>query len=173
MPTVAPISKSAEPAADRPRGPIVWLAAGGGVGFIPWAPGTFGTLLGLPLAWASALLPTWWRVGASLAVIALGVPICSVAARRLGRKDPSPVVWDEIAAMPVVFALTSFDHPLGPLAVVLGLGFVFFRLFDITKPPPARWLERLPGGWGIMADDLAAAVYAGACLHGSTWLLGL
>lgn len=173
MPTLAPISKSAEPAADRSRSFVVWLAAGGGVGFIPWAPGTFGTLLGLPLAWGIALLPTPWRVAATLTVIALGVPICSAAARRLGRKDPGQVVWDEIAAMPLVFGLTSFDRPLGPMAAVLAIGFALFRLFDITKPPPARWLERLPGGWGIMADDLAAAVYAGLCLHGVMWLFGL
>ena len=106
-------------------------------------------------------------------MLALGVPICSIAARRLGSKDPGAVVWDEIAAMPVVFCLTSFDRPAGSLAAVLALGFGFFRLFDIAKPPPCRWLEHLPGGWGIMADDLGAAIYAGLCLHGSLWLLGL
>jgi phosphatidylglycerophosphatase A len=151
----------------------VWLATGGGIGFIRWAPGTFGTLLGLPLAWALALLPLWGRVPAILGVIALGIPICGAAARRLGRKDPGAVVWDEIAAVPVTFVLTSFDRSPGSLAAVMGLGFVLFRVFDILKPPPAPRLERLPGGWGIMADDLAAAVYAGLCLHGLMWLVGI
>src|SRR5947209_534073 len=169
MPTTAPISKSAQAGPGRPRGPAVWLATGGGVGFVPWAPGTFGTLVGLPLAWAIALLPSWGRAPAILGMLALGVPICSIAARRLGSKDPGAVVWDEIAAMPVVFCLTSFDRPAGSLAAVLALGFGFFRLFDIAKPPPCRWLEHLPGGWGIMADDLGAAIYAGLCLHGSLW----
>jgi phosphatidylglycerophosphatase A len=112
-------------------------------------------------------------VSAIVGLIALGIPMCSAAARRLGHKDPGAVVWDEIAAVPVTFALTSFDRSPGSLAAVLALGFVLFRVFDILKPPPASWLERLPGGWGIMADDLAAAVYAGLCLHGLVWLLGL
>src|SRR2546426_12530440 len=98
MPMAAPTSKPVACREGRPRGVAVWLATGGGVGYIPWAPGTFGTLVGLPLAWAIALLPVWGRVPAILGMIALGVPICSVAARRLGSKDPGAVVWDEIAA---------------------------------------------------------------------------
>ncbi len=173
MPTTASTPARREDGGRPPRRLAVWLATGGGVGFVRWAPGTFGTLLGLPLAWAISLLPLWGRVPAIVGLIAVGVPICSVAARRLGSKDPGAVVWDEIAAVPLTFAATSFDRSPGSLAAVLALGFVLFRVFDILKPPPAGWLERLPGGWGIMADDLAAAIYAGACLHGLMWLLGL
>jgi phosphatidylglycerophosphatase A len=173
MPTTASTPSRPEERAPRRLGLAVWLATGGGIGFIPWAPGTFGTLLGLPLAWAIWLLPLWGRAPAILGLVAIGVPICSAAARRLGRKDPGAVVWDEIAAVPVTFAALSFDRSPGSLAAVLALGFVLFRVFDILKPPPARWLERLPHGWGIMADDLAAAVYAGACLHLLAWLAGL
>src|SRR5437773_8410813 len=99
MQTAAPTSKPAEHRQGRSRGLAIWLATGGRVGFIPWAPGTFGTLVGLPLAWAVALLPIWGRTLAILAMIALGVPVCSIAARRLGSKDPGAVVWDEITAM--------------------------------------------------------------------------
>src|SRR5436309_5797414 len=127
MPTAASTSKPALCRDGRSRGPAIWLATGGGVGFIPWAPGTFGSLLGLPLAWAISLLLIWARVPAILGMIAVGVPVCSIAARRLGSKDPGAVVWDEIAAMPVVFCLTSFDRSAGSLAAVLALGFAFFR----------------------------------------------
>ena len=173
MPTTALPPAPNKERSPSSRGIAVWLATGGGIGFVPFAPGTFGTLLGLPLAWAIGLLPWWGRVPAILALIAVGIPICAAAARRLGGEDPGAVVWDEITAMPVTFGMTSFDRSPGSLAAVLALGFVLFRVFDILKPPPAGWLERLPGGWGIMADDLAAAVYAGLCLYAAVWLSGL
>jgi phosphatidylglycerophosphatase A len=97
-----------------------------------------------------------------------GVPICTAAARRMGgRKDPGSIVLDEIASMPIVFFFV-------PAAVVgkwpiLAVGFVLHRIFDISKPPPARQLERLPTGLGIMADDWAAAAYACLVLHFLHW----
>jgi phosphatidylglycerophosphatase A len=118
-----------------------------------------------------SLLPWWGHLLAALVVIAVGVPICAAAARALSGKDPGAVVWDEIAAIPVTFGLTDLARSPGSLVVVMASGFLLFRLFDILKPPPAGWLERLPGGWGIMADDLMAGVYAALCLYGLTWLL--
>jgi phosphatidylglycerophosphatase A len=99
------------------------------------------------------------------AICAASIPVCTVAARRLGKKDPGSIVLDEIASMPIAFYLIPITD--WKIAVV---GFVLHRLFDVTKPPPARQLERLPAGLGIMADDCAAAVYANLVLRALVWL---
>jgi phosphatidylglycerophosphatase A len=140
---------------------LVILATGCGIGLIPWPPGTFGSLLGLPLVWGIQHLPVWGQLVAPVLCFLIGVPICGIAARRMGLKDPGAIVFDEIAAFSVVFLLV----PVNVYTAVIG--FALFRLFDITKPWPAKRLEMLPGGWGIMADDFAAAVYAGGLL----WLI--
>jgi len=137
---------------------ILVLATGFGLGYIPFAPGTFGSLAGLPLAWGLHFLPVWGQVVAAVLCFAIGVPICDRGARLLGSKDPGAVVFDEIAAFAVLFLGTGFN------LVSAAVGFVLFRLLDVTKPWPARRLEQLPGGLGIMADDCAAAVYAAAAL---------
>ena len=147
----------------------VWLATGMGVGFIPIAPGTFGTLCGLPLAWATGWLgqQTWVALEVLLIVVVclVGIPICSRATRALGgEKDPGAIVLDEIASLPITFFLVEMNS----VAVILA-GFALHRLFDITKPPPARQLERLPDGLGVMADDWAAGVYSCLALHGLLW----
>lgn len=145
----------------------VWLATGLGVGLVMPAPGTFGALWGLPLAYAYHLLPgPVWPWIAAAAVLAIGVPVCTKAADDLGMKDPGPVVWDEFATVPLVFLFVPFAGPGSSLWIPI-LGFALHRLFDITKPWPCNWLERLPGGWGVMLDDVAAAFYAA----GSLWLL--
>lgn len=127
---------------------------------IPQAPGTFGSLLGPPLVWcAQQLVPSvWGHFAIGVLLILLGVPICNAGARRLGTKDPGAVVYDEIAAFFVVFALVDVSWKSA------GFGFLLFRLFDITKPWPIRRLEKLPAGWGVMADDLQAGLYAGIFL---------
>ncbi len=147
---------------------ILALATGLGVGLIPWAPGTFGSLWGLVLVermQALSLGPVGWGL-VSVVIGLAGVGICGAAARGFNRKDPGAVVFDEIAAFPVVFAIV-------PLTLTSGvLGFLLFRLFDILKPWPCRKLEQLPGGWGVMADDLMAGVYAGAVLWACmAWLV--
>ncbi|MCA9262910.1 MAG: phosphatidylglycerophosphatase A [Planctomycetales bacterium] len=144
--------------------PILFVATGACIGFIPWAPGTWGTLWGLPLTWSLWFLPGWpLRIAVAFALFLVGIPLCDRAAKRLGLKDPGPVVWDEIVAMPVTFMFVDPAELGRP--IVLVLGFALFRLFDITKPPPARQLEKLPGGLGIMADDFSAGVYACLVLH--------
>lgn len=146
----------------------VFLATGGGVGFIPFAPGTFGALWGLLLAWGVGLSGSIAaQVVAIVAFGVAGVPICEAAAQRLGKKDPGAVVWDEIASMPITFFLVP---PAGMQNLaVLALGFALNRLFDIVKPPPVRQFERLRGGLGIMADDWAAGVYSCVVLHLLLW----
>ncbi len=162
--------------AGGPGGMQMLLATGFGLGFSPIAPGTAGALAGLPLAWGIAHLP-WLglQVATILAVSAFGIPLCTDAVRRLGRKDPGCVVWDEIASLPITFFLVPLELWSQP-AVVL-LGFVLNRVFDILKPPPARQLEQLREGLGVMADDWAAGVYSCLVLHaclfwGPSWLSG-
>lgn len=149
------------------RGPAVWLATGLGLGLSPFAPGTVGSLWGLPLSWALATwCPVWVQLTVTAVLIALGVPLCTRAAQQLGgKKDPGAIVWDEIASFPLVFVGHGSLSP-----ATLALGFLLHRLFDVTKPPPARQLERLPTGLGIMADDVAAALYANAALWAIGWL---
>jgi phosphatidylglycerophosphatase A len=144
------------------------LATGLGLGLATPAPGTVASAIwGLPLAWLVGQLPgTGWQILAIVCAVAVGIPLTTRANRALGvEKDHQAIVWDEIASLPLVFLVVPMS------AWKIGAaGFVLHRLFDITKPPPARQLERLPAGWGIMADDLMAAVYASIALWALTWL---
>jgi phosphatidylglycerophosphatase A len=117
--------------------------------------------MGLPLSWAIGLLPNLaWRILATIALNLVGVPLATAAGRALGgEKDNQAIIWDEIASMPIVFLLAPLSHWWIGL-----IGFGLHRAFDITKPPPAGQLERLPDGLGVMADDWAAAIYAGIVL---------
>jgi phosphatidylglycerophosphatase A len=145
--------------------PAVVLATGFWLGRIPVAPGTFGTLLGLPLAWGVSFIDSpWIQVVAIAAMFFASVPICTIAAERLGgKKDPGAIVLDEIVSLPATFFLVPRELLVQPLVLLIGFG--LHRLFDITKPPPARQLERLPNGLGIMADDIAAGIYSCIALH--------
>jgi phosphatidylglycerophosphatase A len=151
-------------------GLVTWLATGFGVG--PWcpAPGTAGAAMGVILAWVLHLLPNLaWQGLAVVLLNALGVPLCTSAGQALGgEKDNQAIIWDEIASMPIVFLFA----PLSAWWIGL-IGFGLHRLFDITKLPPARQLERLPDGLGVMADDWAAAVYAGLVLYGVAYCAGM
>ena len=146
---------------------VLLLAMGIGTGRAPVAPGTVGSLLGPPLVWGlqEAGVAGWTWGAAAILLWLIGVPVCGRAATLLHAKDPGCVVYDEIAAFPVVFALTDVNW------LTALLGFAFFRLFDIWKPWPVRQAERLSGGCGIMADDVVAAVYAAAALWLSVYAL--
>lgn len=143
----------------------VVLGTGIGIGFVPFAPGTFGSLLGPPLVWG--VLQTGLPMPEVLAIagvfIVVGIPICTAASAALGKHDPGQVVYDEIAAFWIVFLPhILLGKPIGWLAAIAG--FAFFRVFDIAKPWPVSRLEKFPDGLGIMADDLAAGAFAAACL---------
>lgn len=116
------------------------------------------------VSWAEFPLTT--ELALWLLLNGLGVPVCTVAARQLGGlKDPASIVLDEATAMPLVLLVV----PVADRTWLLGLfAFGLFRLFDITKPPPCRQVERLPAGLGIMADDWAAAGLAAATLAVAT-----
>jgi len=158
---------------DDMRALILFLAQGFGIGRIPLAPGTFGSLVGL--VWFAMLLGTkryeLYLLGACGGV-GLSVWLCGAAEKILQQKDPSSVVMDEIVAIPFCFLpwVTSRwlpQHALPPVenfftgrALLASVGiFVLFRIFDIAKPWPVHQSQRLPGGWGVTIDDVLAALY--------------
>ena len=142
------------------RQPVHLLALGFGSGLAPRAPGTAGSLLALLPAWALLAWLLSWRIGVVAAAVALGIWVCGASARRLGVHDHGGIVFDEIAG---ILATALAVPPAGPVWLVLA--FVLFRLFDIWKPWPIRQLDHsVGGGFGIMLDDLMAAVYAAVCL---------
>lgn len=145
----------------------MWLSTGLGVGLVSPAPGTIGGLWGLPLAWlVGGLEQPASQVACIVAIGIASALLCSVAARVLGgTKDPQSIVLDEIAALPIAYLGIEERSP-----AIWFAGWLLFRVFDISKPPPVKLFERLPAGWGIMADDWAAAVYACLSLHALIWL---
>jgi phosphatidylglycerophosphatase A len=110
-------------------------------------------------------LPFWLHPAAHLAMVLFGGWVCVRLApfviRATGRIDPGQVVADEVAGQALAMLMVSFTRPAHILLTAI-LGFALFRLFDIAKPAPCKRLERLPAGWGILADDLMAGLYAGA-----------
>lgn len=138
------------------RQPVCLLGFGFGTGLAPFAPGTFGTLPALPMAF---FLHHTGIGGITLALVCVlmfiaGIWICSRTERALGIQDFGGIVWDEIAAMVLVLAYTPFDWRWWLLA------FVLFRFFDALKPWPIKWFDaRIHGGLGIMLDDLIAALF--------------
>lgn len=146
------------------RDPRHWPALGFGLGAAPFAPGTFGTLLGIPvyLLLAGASLPVY--LAAVAALFLLGIAACRVTARALGVHDHPAIVFDEV----VGFLITMTLAPASAGWIVAG--FALFRLFDIWKPWPIRWIDRhVHGGLGIMLDDALAGVYALLVLQAVAW----
>lgn len=140
--------------------PVHLVALGFGTGLSPVAPGTFGTLLAVPLAYVLLQIPLVIAVVVAAIAFAGGIWITGESARRLGVHDHPGIVWDEVAAF---LALALVLPPGWPW---LAAGFLAFRVFDIVKPWPIRDLDhRLSGGLGIMLDDLVAAVFAAVSLR--------
>ena len=142
-----------------------WLATCFGLGRFPIAPGTLtsaiATIFAIPLVHLG-----WQAVAAGIiAVTALGIPVCGRYARTNMIYDPPDCVLDEVAGQWLALIPVAVTYRGGDwLAYVAG--FIAFRVFDVWKPWPVWWAERLPGGTGIMADDVVAAVYAGALVFG-------
>jgi phosphatidylglycerophosphatase A len=147
----------------KPGRAALWLATWFGCGLLPFAPGSFASLAALPLAWALTWLGgPWLLLAAAACVFGLGLWAADRYMTAVGVHDPNAVVIDEIAGQ----WLTLCIVPLDPLAYLLG--FVLFRIADVLKPWPISWLDRRVGGaFGVMIDDLGAAVYAGFAL----WLI--
>jgi phosphatidylglycerophosphatase A len=143
----------------------VFIATVGYCGYFPFAPGTIGSAAGLAF-----YLLVWWagsplvEVALIVGLFALGVWAGTTAERYFGGIDPGPVVIDEVVGMLITLAFI----PAGWSAALAG--FVLFRIFDVIKPYPANRLEAMHGGFGVMADDAMAAVYANLTLRGLMWL---
>ena len=138
---------------------IKGLASGLGLGYSPVAPGTAGSLLGIPLFWMISSLP--WPVYLLTIVTfsCLAMIISDHGERLFNEKDCPCIVIDEVAGMLFTYFLIS------PTILHIILGFLLFRFFDIAKPFPANWFQNhLPGGIGVVADDLAAGIYANIVL---------
>jgi phosphatidylglycerophosphatase A len=144
------------------RRPPLWvrlMATALGAGYSPFAPGTAGTLVAVPLAWAASRLGETGYLLIALAVTAFGIFAADVFGECSGVEDDQRIVIDEVAGYLVTLAAV----PRGPFNMIVGFG--LFRLFDVWKPWPVRWLdEHLPGGLGVMLDDVAAGGYACALL---------
>lgn len=141
------------------KNPTLFLAFGFGFGLIKKAPGTFGTIVAVPIY--LSISQTSFGIYSALTIIAIavGIKICDDAAKLLGEHDFNGIVWDEIAGYLITMWFVSFSWK----AVLLG--FVLFRFFDILKPFPIKWIdEHVNGGFGIMLDDVLAGIFAGSIL---------
>lgn len=153
------------PAIDAPSAPTGLfplaraVATGLGSGYSPVAPGTAGSVVGLALYWPLASAPVPWAIGFLAVLFGAGVAASTAMARRLGIEDPGVVVIDEVVGMWISLLFLPFTWK------TVVLGFFLFRVMDIVKPYPARQLENLPGGWGIMLDDVMAGIYANLALR--------
>ncbi len=139
---------------------IKFLATGGLVGYLPKMPGTFGTLVAIPLAWPFLMLD--YRAGAGVLILFLAFSsyISGEAEILYGGKDPGKIVIDEIMG----FLVTVYLLPFTAFNIILG--FLLFRFFDILKPFPIRRFDKgLGGGFGVVFDDVLAGIYANISLH--------
>jgi phosphatidylglycerophosphatase A len=172
--------KNAVRAPLRPLNAATLALSVGGLGFLRPAPGTWGSMP--PPAIAGILVLAGAGTGTMHAVVAGLLVLSSVACvlwgryaeERFGRKDAAEVVADETAGVcPAVFVAIAMAEGLLVQCAALAGAFLLFRVFDIIKPAPARQLESLPAGWGVLIDDLVAGVYAALVLAGLLALRGL
>lgn len=137
-----------------------FLAFGFGSGLARFAPGTFGTLVAIPFYLLLSQMPSWLYAGGVFAAFAFGVWLCGSVSHDLGVHDHGGIVWDEF----VGYWITMFLVPVSWSGILAG--FALFRLLDIWKPWPIRWVDKhIQGGLGIMLDDVIAGAAAGIILH--------
>ncbi|NQT89804.1 MAG: phosphatidylglycerophosphatase A [Candidatus Omnitrophica bacterium] len=133
------------------------IASGFFTGYSPVASGTVGSLVGVLIYLSLLIYPAAYLLVVA-ALFIIGFLVCGRAEKIFGEKDSRKIVIDEIASMCLVYLFIK------PTWLMVGAGFVLFRIFDIIKPPPARKTEDLPGSAGVMLDDIIAAVYTIACI---------
>ena len=147
------------------RQPSHLLAFGFGSGLVPFAPGTAATLIAMPLFLLLMQAPELVHYTTLAVLFVLGIPICAKTNAALGVFDHRSIVWDEIVAFMLVLEFTPASPEWWFIA------FLLFRLFDIWKPFPIHYYDmRIKGGFGVMFDDLLAAIYSIAGLKGLEWL---
>jgi phosphatidylglycerophosphatase A len=162
------------------RLPTAWVVGAATLGPIGRrlpAPGTWGSAVGVAYFWigcaqiggASEVVSVGWNLSVSVIAAYVAVALCGEAEIRLGKSDPGEVILDEVVAMPLCFLGWPTLLAAMPPWVALLAGFALFRLFDIAKPLGISRLQRLPGGWGVVIDDLAAALAACTTLHLGAW----
>lgn len=145
--------------------PMYFIAFGFGSGLLPYAPGTWGTLVGIPLYLLLSYLSPGLYLFMVIALFLLGVWCSDLVTADLGEQDYPGIVWDEV----VGYLLTMFCAPIGWIWIILG--FLLFRLFDILKPPPINLVDRyIQGGLGVMLDDVVAAIPACLILQLLAWV---
>ena len=147
---------------------VIFLATGFFIGTVPFAPGTFGSIVGLPIVFLLSRLNLLLSISFILLFIFFAVGIASAAEKILNQKDPAKIVIDEIAGLMVTFTGLPFN-----LTTAIA-GFIIFRAFDILKPFPIRTLERkLAGGTGVVFDDVLAGIYANLILRLAFYITGV
>jgi phosphatidylglycerophosphatase A len=137
-----------------------------GTGFFPIAPGTVGSFVAVLVLFFAPVMSLSLFVAAILVTLAAGVWAAG-RCEKLWGKDPGRVNWDEVAGQMITLLLVP------KTLLFYTAGFFLFRFFDILKPSPVRDAEKLPGGWGIMMDDVLAGVYAALCLHIARYVLSM
>ncbi len=146
---------------------VLFFSTGFYSGYIPFAPGTFGTLTALPFCYLLSLCSSGGGAVIIIAVILLAIWLADSSEKLINKKDPGCIVIDEIAGMLVTLAGLPFNF------FTVAVGFVLFRLLDIFKPFPIRYLERkIPGGAGIVVDDLVAGIIANITLRIIVYVVG-
>ncbi len=158
------------PTDQRARGPLdraaIAVATVLGIGYAPVAPGTWGTAAAVPLVWLAADLPQWGYIALCVGVTVVAIAASARADRAFGEHDAGKIVVDEVAGYFWTMVGVARDD-----WALLAVGFVLFRVADIVKPPPARAIDRrLPGGSGVVLDDVVAGWWAALALWAlATW----
>jgi phosphatidylglycerophosphatase A len=139
--------------------PVLFLAFGFGSGLVKKAPGTMGTIAAIPVYLLCVQFNFWIYTFLTIVATVAGVWICDVAAKKLDEHDFGGIVWDEVAGYLITMLFVPFSWQ------ALLAGFVLFRIFDILKPQPIKWVDaKVSGGLGIMLDDVLAGIFAGVVL---------
>ncbi|WP_394752473.1 phosphatidylglycerophosphatase A [Crenothrix sp.] len=139
--------------------PVLFLAFGFGSGLAKKAPGTCGTVAAIPVYLLFAQTPLLVYSILTIILTLIGISVCGIAADKLGEHDFGGIVWDEVAG----YLITLWFVPFSWQATLVG--FVLFRIFDIIKPWPIKWVDqKVHGGFGIMLDDVLAGIFAGLIL---------
>ena len=139
----------------------VWLATWGGCGLMKKAPGTWGSLGGVPLGLLLMMIGGWpWLLMGSIIVFIVGYRAAKKFEDMSGEHDCGAIVIDEVAGICVTMLMAP------PTFAGIALSFLLFRFFDILKPWPVSWFDKRPGAFGVMADDIMAGIYAALCLGG-------